>query len=103
MPKYREKLEKPLLFISFEWQEAWFCNQKFDGNIYNKLLAAIRKTGCKNAEKCFKTHWCTDDSQIDIPRTNIIAERAVKLMEQLKETCKNEKYLNFKFISKNDL
>ena len=103
LPNWRAVLEKPITFIATGWQEEWFSNQRFTNDKYDKLLAHIKETQCKGAEKCFKTHWSRENSVIDIPRTNIIAERAIKLMQELRDTCKTDKYLNIKFISKNNL
>ena len=36
-----------------------------------------------------------------MPRSNIVAERAVKLMEDVRSSCKTDKYLNSKFINTN--
>ncbi|KAG0417875.1 hypothetical protein DMUE_6413 [Dictyocoela muelleri] len=70
--------------------------------IYDKFLSNIKETKCRTAEKCFKTHWSKENSVIEISRSNIIAERGIKLMEELSKTCKPDKYLNIKFVSKNN-
>lgn len=67
------------------------------------LSSAVHNLKCPPAIKCFETHWNRQQSRIDVPRTNIIAERNVKLMEELKERCKSEKYLNLKFLATNTL
>jgi len=36
---------------------------------------------------------------LDVPRSNMVAEQAAKLMEELHSTCKTDKYLNSKFIN----
>ena len=102
LPKWREVLEIPVSFIAFGWQKAWFSNQKFDPDIYNHILSHVRKTNCQTAEKCLKTHWSQEISTIDIPRTNIVAERAIKLMQDIIQNSKSDKYINEKFITKNN-
>ena len=102
LPNWREILETPVFFIAFGWQEVWFSNQRFNNEIYDKLLSNIKETKCRTAEKCFKTHWSKENSAIDIPRSNIITERGIKLMEEVRKTCKTDKYLNTKFVSKNN-
>ena len=38
-----------------------------------------------------------------IPRSNMIAVRAVKLMEEQQKLCTNEKHLTVKFVARNNL
>ena len=66
-------------------------------------MASIKEIKCKSAEKCFITHWSKENSIVDVPRSNMIAERNIKLMEELRETCNTDKYLSLKFISKTTL
>ena len=101
IPKWRISLEIPCAFISNTWQEAWFSNQMFNAEIHHKLMDGISELNCSAAMKCFLTHWNADNSVVDTPRTNICAERAVKLMEELHQKCKTDKYLNLKFIATN--
>ena len=101
IPKWRISLEIPCTFISNAWQEAWFSNQIFNAEIHHKLMDGISELNCSAAMKCFVTHWNVVTSVVDIPRTNICAERGVKLMEELLLKCKTDKYLNLKFISTN--
>lgn len=61
----------------------WFSNQMFNAEIHQKLVNKIVKLNCSAALKCFVTHWNVDRSIVDIPRTNICAERGVKLTEEL--------------------
>ncbi|KAL7632014.1 UNVERIFIED_CONTAM: hypothetical protein RMT77_017664 [Armadillidium vulgare] len=77
LPNWREILETPVTFIAFGWPEVWFSNQRFNNEIYDKLLSIIKETKCRTAEKCFKTHCSKENSVIDIPRSNIIAERGI--------------------------
>lgn len=103
IPKWRISLEIPCAFISNTWQDAWFSNQMFNAEIHQKLMDGISELNCSAAMKCFVTHWDVDRSVVDIPRTNICAERGVKLMEELYQKCKTDKYLNLKLISTNTL
>ena len=64
-------------------------------------MNSISELNCPGAMKCFTTHWNLDKSILDIPRTNICAERAVKLMEELQQKSKIDKYLTLKFIATN--
>ncbi len=101
IPRWRVTLEISSSFIANAWQEAWFSNQRFKDGIYQRLFDAIFELECPGALKCLKTHWNLDKSVVDVPRTNIIAERGIKLMEELYQKCKKDKYLNNKFVAKN--
>ena len=101
LPQYRDKLDSVCNFISTVWASTWFSNQHFNTRVYDNLLSAISELGCQKAIKCFKTHWVTQPSVIDVPRSNIVAERAVKTLENIYVTCKSNKYLNLKFINTN--
>ena len=101
LPKWRISLETPCAFISNTWQEAWFSNQMFNAQIHQKLMDGISELNCSAAMKCFETHWNVDRSVVDIPQTNICTERGVKLMEELYQKCKTDKYLNLKLIATN--
>ena len=52
------------------------------------MLDALTEIKCVAALKCFTKRWGKEDSAINIPRTNIIAERGVKLMEELLQNSK---------------
>jgi len=99
--KWGIALEAPCSFIANAWQEAWFSNQIFKEDVYDNLLQSISQLNCPGALTSFTTHWRSEKSVLNIPRKNIYAERAVKLMEELLQKCKGEKYLTLKFISTN--
>lgn len=102
LPEWRQILGTACDFICNEWADAWFSTQYFNEASFNELLTSLRKTKCKTAIKCLETHWSVEESLIDIPRSNQNAERAVKLMEELHRNSKNLKFLNLKFIGKNN-
>ena len=103
IPELRDKLNVPATFIATAWKGAWFSDQRFNNMTSSKLLEGIVKTTCPGALKCYKTHWSNDASILDVPRTNIIAERTVKLMEELHSMCKKNKYLSIKFVATKEL
>src|SRR5215469_14689204 len=82
--------QKPARFIANAWQEAWFTDQKYSEVIYDRLSIAITGLECTSAHTCLKTHWVREPSLIDIPRSNMVAERAVKVMEELHGICKTD-------------
>ncbi|KAG0711498.1 hypothetical protein GWK47_002279 [Chionoecetes opilio] len=51
---------------------------KIQGDTYDNLLLGITKLGCASALKCLTTHWSRAPSVLDVPRSNMIAKRAVK-------------------------
>ena len=53
--------------------------------------------------KCFKTHWINEPSVLQVPRTNLPAERWIKVMEDLKQRSRKDLYLNTKFVATNEL
>jgi hypothetical protein len=101
LPNWREQLKVTCDFIATTWSRAWFSNQHYSETAYEDLLSAISKLKCPKAVKCFSNHWKKEPSVLDVPRSNIVAERAVKLMEEVHSTCKTDKYLNSKFINTN--
>ncbi|KAG0714665.1 hypothetical protein GWK47_013663 [Chionoecetes opilio] len=79
LPSWRSVLELPACFIAEKWQETWFSTKKFKETTYDNLLLGITKLGCASALKCLKTHWSRAPSVLDVPRSNMIAKRAVKI------------------------
>jgi len=101
LPKWRDQLKVTCDFIATAWAQAWFSSQHYSENVYDELLFAVSALKCSKAVTCFSTHWNKEPSVLDVPRSNIVAERAVKVMEELHATCKTDKYLNSKFINSN--
>lgn len=101
LPNYREQLRVACDFIATTWSRVWFSNQHYSERDYEDLLSAISQLKCPKALKSFSTHWKKEPSVLDVPRSNIVAERGVKLMEEVHSTCKTDKYLNIKFINRN--
>ncbi|KAG0725974.1 hypothetical protein GWK47_037543 [Chionoecetes opilio] len=85
LPSWRSVLELPACFIAEKWEKAWFSAQKFKKTTYDNPLLGITKLGCASALKGLKTHWSRAPSLLDVPRSNMIAERALKVMEKLGE------------------
>src|SRR5215469_8826000 len=103
LPSWYRSLQKPARFIANAWQEAWFTDRKYNEVIYDRLSIAITGLKCTSAHLCLKTHWIREPSLIDIPRSNMVAERAVKVMEELHGICKTEKYLHLRFVATNSI
>ena len=98
LPAERKTLEKICRFISYSWADYWFTEQKYEESFTN--LADILKT-YKKALNTLEYHWKKEPSAIDIPRSNQCAERAIKVMQELYETCKKKEKLLMRFILSN--
>ena len=101
LPDLRPDLTRACKFIAGGWSRAWFCDQTFSENRYHDLREAIIEVDSEKALKSFENHWNKNPSKMDVPRTNICAERGVKDMEKVYDTCNELKYINCKFILKN--
>src|SRR6218665_1679904 len=99
IPKWRDHLKTTYDFIATTWSKAWFSNQHYTEQSYNQLHAAVSKLNCPKALRCFSTNWIQERSMLDVPRSNMVAERAVKLVKELHSTGKTGKYLNSKFVN----
>jgi len=80
LQKWRDQLKVTCSFITTTWSQAWFSNHHYSENVYDELLSAVSELKCAKAVKCFSTHWNKEPSALDVPRSNTVAERAVKLM-----------------------
>ena len=99
MPEARKNLEKVCRFISYEWAEHWFSSQKYNDNDFKNLSDVLKPY--KKALQSFKNHWKKEPSVIDIPRSNQIAERAIKVMQDLYASCRKKDKLQLRFILSN--
>ena len=98
---HRENLEKVCNFISNEWAEAWFSNQHYKKSIYQDLLRGITQLSCPKILKCFQTHWVDIPSAVEVARSNMVAKRGIKIMEEIQKNSKHNKYLGLKFLISN--
>lgn len=101
LPNWQEQLRVTCNFIATTWSRVWFSNQHYSETDYEDLLSAISQLQCPKPMKYFSTDWKNEPSVLDVPRSNIVAERAARLMEEVYFTCKTDKYLNSKFINTN--
>ena len=101
MPDTRSRLRKICSFISYSWADHWFSTHLFRAEDFYELSAALNEypTGLK----CSKIHWKTDESPINIARSNQCCERAVKVMQDLHGSCRNKDNLSLRFILSNDI
>ena len=52
------------------------------------MLYTFTEIKCVAVLKCFEKNWRKEDSAINIPSTNVIVERGVKLMEKILQNSK---------------
>lgn len=97
----REELKSICDFIANTWAKIWFRKQFYEVGTYEELHDTLIQWGCAKALRSFVQHWVKEDSILKVPRTNILAERAVKLMEEIVSSCKSDKYVNHKFMNSN--
>ncbi|GLV43313.1 hypothetical protein CBL_03856 [Carabus blaptoides fortunei] len=96
MPETRNRLRKICSFISYSWADHWFSSQLFRAEDFQELSAALNDY--PTALKCLKTHWKTDESPINIARSNQCCERAIKVIQDLHDSCRNKDKLPLRFI-----
>ena len=72
----------------------WFSDQFYNEQHYNNLLASV--SSYPKAITCFHTHWIKDESAIPTQRSNMCAERAIKVVQELNAT--NAETLNKWFL-----
>ena len=101
IPSNRENLEKVCNFVSNEWAAAWFSNQHYKKSINQDLFRGITQLSRPKAPKCFHTHWVDIPSAVEVARSNVVAEREIKIMEEIKKNSKHHKYLGLKFLNSN--
>lgn len=101
MPETRSRLRKICSFISYSWADHWFSSQLFRAEDFDELSAALNEY--PKGLKCLKTHWKTDESPINIARSNQCCERAIKVMQDLRDSCRNKDNLPLRFILSNDI
>jgi hypothetical protein len=86
IPDSRTQLGEACNFISYSWSDAWFSCQFFDENHYSQLQQALHPYS--KAARCLETHWSQLPSPINTQRSNICAERAIKILEDIYPLCR---------------
>jgi len=101
MPQTQSRLHKICSFISYPWANFWFSSQLFRAEDFEELSAALNEY--PRGLKCLTTHWNTDESPINIAWSNQCCERAIKVMQELHESCRSKDNLPLRFILSNDI
>lgn len=99
IPEYRQKAEAACDFISGSWADIWFSAQCFNPVDIDNLSEACKEY--PKALKSLRKFWSTEPTPIPTQRSNICAERAIKVMQELLPLCKSTEKLNIKFLLTN--
>lgn len=98
LPKYKKDLYSTCVLITGAWFDVWFSDHRFNVNNYENLKQGT--IPFKKAHACFLKHWVKEESAIpQQQRSNICAERSIKVVQDIFPLCKSTRALNLKFIS----
>lgn len=100
IPTTRKTLQKVCKFIAYDWAEYWFSDQLYNENSFQNLSVILKPY--EKALQSLENHWKKDPSVLNIPRSNQCAERAIKVMQELYDACKNKEKLQLRFILSNN-
>ena len=85
-------------FIASNWSDIWFSDMQYSEHDFQNLEQAITST---SAMKTLKTFWSHEPSRIQgIQRSNICAERAIKVMQEIHP--RDIDKMNYRFILQNN-
>lgn len=99
IPEYRQTAEAACNFISGSWADIWFSAQCFNPADFDNLSEACKEH--TKALKSLRKFWSTEPTPIPTQRSNICAERAIAVMQDLLPLCKSTEKLNIKFLLTN--
>ena len=100
MPETRNSLHTICSFISYHWADHWFDSQMYRAEAFEELSSVLHDY--PRALRCVKTHWKTEESPINITRSNQCSERSIKVIQEMHDSCKNKDYIPLRFILLND-
>jgi hypothetical protein len=99
MPEMRAVLHDVCQFICGDWSEVWFSDHLYQPMVFRSLEDSVKPY--KKALTCLYNHWSQASSPLNIPRSNMCAERAIKVMQELASLCRSPEKLNLRFILSN--
>ena len=101
VPEYQESesAQAACDFICGSWGDIWFGGNYFNPADFVNLLEACNEH--PKALKSLKRFWSTEPTPIPTQRSNICAERAVKVMQDLMPLCHSIEKLNIKYLLSN--
>ena len=100
IPEYQQSTKLACDFICGKWGDTWFSSQMYNPSNFKQLSEAC--IGHEKALNSLKNFWSTKDSPIQSQRSNICAERAIKVMQDLLPYSRCIQSLNVRFILSND-
>ena len=99
MPEFRQKAETACDFIIGSWSDNWFSAQFFNPANFDHLSEACQEH--PKALKSLRRFWSREPTPIPTQRSNICAERAIKVMQDLLPLRTSTERLNTKFLLTN--
>ena len=99
MPEFQQKAETACGFIIGSWSDIWFSAQFFNPANFDHLSEACQEH--PKALKFLRRYWSREPTPIPTQRSNICAERAIKVMQDLLPLCTSTERLNNKFLLTN--
>ena len=99
MPEFRQKAETACDFIIGSWSDIWFSAQFFNPANFDHLSEACQEH--PKALKSLRRFWSREPTPIPTQRSNICAEQAIKVMQDLLPLCTSTERLNIKFLLTN--
>jgi len=99
IPEFLQTTAAACDFISGSWADIWFSAQCFNLADFDSVSEACKEH--PKALKSLKKFWSTEPTPIPMQPSNICAERAIKVMQDLLPLCKSTEKLNIKFILTN--
>lgn len=100
LPDEQENLQQLCEFICGQWSDAWFSGHYYSAEQYDLLQDAVRSY--PKASRCLQAHWCKLPSPIYTQRSNVCAERAIKVLQDIAPLCHSAEKLNLRFLLTND-
>jgi len=101
IPTSRRTLDNVCSFVSYDWAPFWFSKQFFNQNDYSKLGEILKPY--KKATYTLQNHWKQEPSLLQIPRSNQCAERAIKVMQEIYNSCVKKDKVGLRFLLSNTL
>ena len=99
MPEFRQITETACDFIIGSWSDIWFSAQFFNPANFDHLSEACQEH--PKALKSLRRFWSREPTPIPTQRSNICAEQAIKVMQDLLPLCTSTERLNIKFLLTN--
>ena len=96
MPEFRQKAEAACDFISGTWSDIWFSAQFFNLADFGHLSEACQEY--PKALRSLRKFWSREPTPIPTQRSNICAERAIKVMQDVLPLCRSTESLNIQFF-----